>query len=373
MNSKPTVERWRGRALLAVLMSAASLPALAPAAAANNAAATGTHTAMSTAAPSGQRLCAAYSGVPAGFGPARNGVPNRAGMIRIPAGRFQMGSNDGYPEERNVRTVRLDSFLIDEHEVTNEEFARFVKATGYVTDAERARDPAQFPGVPKAQLVPGSVVFVWPKGTEQFDDAYRWWKFQPGANWRHPFGPGSSIAGKDNHPVVQVTYDDAKAYAKWLGRDLPTEAEYEYAARGGLDGDTYPWGNTPTVQGRYMANTWQGDFPAKNLVRDGYKGTAPVGCFAPNAYGMFDPVGNVWQWTKDAYEDRHPKDEAANPLVVTVSQPVDTLGRPARVIKGGSFLCAPNFCVRYRPSSRQPQDPTLGTVHIGFRTVLRAS
>ncbi|WP_083654907.1 formylglycine-generating enzyme family protein [Burkholderia sp. SRS-W-2-2016] len=363
------------------LLLAAWLPASAGAADAGTATAVpvaantaATATASATAAEdptAGPRLCTAYNGVPAGFGPARNGAANRAGLIRIPAGRFQMGSNDGYPEERNVRSVRLDSFLIDRHEVTNAQFARFVKATGYVTDAERARDPAQFPGVPKEQLVAGSVVFVWPKGTEQFDDAYRWWKFQPGANWRHPFGPGSSIAGKDNHPVVQVSYADAQAYAKWLGRDLPSEAEYEYAARGGLDGDTYPWGNTPGGQGRYMANTWQGDFPARNLVRDGYKGTAPVGCFPANGYGMFDPVGNVWQWTRDAYQDRHPKDEAENPLVVTVSQPVDTLERPARVIKGGSFLCAPNFCVRYRPSSRQPQDPTLGTVHIGFRTVLR--
>jgi formylglycine-generating enzyme required for sulfatase activity len=358
-NSKPTVDRWRARGMLTVLMSTVCVLA-------------STSTPASAVSQStAPRLCESYHGVPDGFGPARAGVPNRAGMIRIPTGHFQMGSNEGYPEERNVRVVKLDSFLLDRHEVTNAEFALFVKATGYVTEAERQRDPAKFPGVPKEQLVPGSVVFVWPKGAEQFETAYRWWKFEPGANWRHPFGPASSIVGKDNHPVVQITYDDAMAYARWLGHDLPTEAEYEYAARGGPDGETYPWGNTPTMQGRYMANTWQGDFPARNLVRDGFKGTAPVGCFPANDYGMFDAVGNVWQWTKDVYEDRHPTEEAENPLVVTVSQPYNTQEQPARVIKGGSFLCAPNFCVRYRPSSRQPQDPTLGTVHIGFRTVLR--
>jgi formylglycine-generating enzyme required for sulfatase activity len=325
------------------------------------------------AADSAQRLCGAYRGVPDGFGPARGGEPNRAGMVRIPAGQFQMGSNDGYPEERAVHRVTMDSFLIDRHDVTNAEFAAFAKATGYVTEAERPRDPAAFPGVPASQRVPGSVVFVWPKPGEPFPDAYRWWKYQPGANWRHPFGPGSSIAGKENHPVVQVTYRDALAYAAWRGHDLPTEAEYEYAARGGVDGETYPWGNTPTVDGRYMANTWQGDFPAYNTGADGHKGTSPVGCYPANGYGMFDVVGNVWQWTKDLYRNRHPEDEANNPLVVSVAEPADTATRPAHVIKGGSFLCAPNFCVRYRPSSRQPQDPTLGTVHIGFRTVLRDS
>ncbi|AQH03081.1 gliding motility-associated lipoprotein GldK [Burkholderia sp. KK1] len=318
-------------------------------------------------------LCEAYRGVPAGFGPMRSGAPNRAGMIAIAAGRFRMGSTEGYPEEHNVQPVKLDGFLIDAHEVTNAQFAMFVRATGYVTEAERQRDPRDFPGVAREQLQPGSVVFVWPEGAQQFEQSYRWWRFQPGANWRHPYGPGSGIAGKDNHPVVQVTYRDAQAYAKWLGHDLPTEAEYEYAARGGRESETYPWGNTPKVSGKYMANTWQGDFPAHNEAGDGHKGTAPVGCYPANDFGLLDPVGNVWQWTKDVYQDRHPAEEAQNPLVVRVSAPFDDGRQPARVIKGGSFLCAPNFCVRYRPSSRQPQDPTLGTVHIGFRTVLRMS
>ncbi|MBN3761665.1 formylglycine-generating enzyme family protein [Burkholderia sp. Ac-20365] len=318
-------------------------------------------------------LCEAYRGVPDGFGAMRGDVPNRAGMIAIPAGRFRMGSTEGYPEERNVQPVKLDGFLIDAYEVTNAQFAMFVQATGYVTEAERQRDPADFPGVPAEQLRPGSVVFVWPNGAEQFEESYRWWRFQPGANWRHPYGSGSSITGKANHPVVQVTYRDALAYAKWLGHDLPTEAEYEYAARGGRESETYPWGNTFKVNGRYMANTWQGDFPAHNEASDGHKDSAPVGCYPANGYGLLDPVGNVWQWTKDAYKDRHPAEEAENPLVVRVSAPFDNERHPARVIKGGSFLCAPNFCVRYRPSSRQPQDPTLGTIHIGFRTVLRVS
>ncbi|WP_321795112.1 formylglycine-generating enzyme family protein [Caballeronia sp. J97] len=317
-------------------------------------------------------LCEAYRGVPDGFGAMHGDAPNRAGMIAIPAGRFRMGSNEGYPEERNVQPVRLDGFLIDAHEVTNAQFALFVRATGYVTEAERKRDPADFPGMPAEQLRPGSVVFVWPDGAQQFEQSYRWWRFEPGANWRHPYGPGSGIVGKENHPVVQVTYRDARAYAKWLGHDLPTEAEYEYAARGGKESETYPWGNTLKAGGKYMANTWQGDFPAHNQAADGHKDTAPVGCYPANGYGLLDPVGNVWQWTRDVYQDRHPADEAQNPLIVKVAEPFDDERHPARVIKGGSFLCAPNFCVRYRPSSRQPQDPTLGTVHIGFRTVLRA-
>jgi len=317
-------------------------------------------------------LCEAYRGVPAGFGAAHGNAPNRAGMIPIPAGRFLMGSTEGYPEERNVQPVKLDGFLIDAHEVTNAQFAMFVRATGYVTEAERKRDPADFPGVPDEQLQPGSVVFVWPSGAEQFEQSYRWWRFRAGANWRHPYGPGSGIVGKENYPVVQVTYRDAQAYATWLGHDLPTEAEYEYAARGGKEGETYPWGNTFKVGGKYMANTWQGDFPAHNETGDGHKDAAPVGCYPANGYGLLDPVGNVWQWTRDVYRDRHPAEEADNPLIVKVAAPFDNENHPARVIKGGSFLCAANFCVRYRPSSRQPQDPTLGTVHIGFRTVLRA-
>lgn len=318
-----------------------------------------------------ERLCMNYRGVPSGFGAAKGGSPNRAGMVLIKGGEFHMGSEDGYPEERNVHLVRLDSFLMDRHEVTNAQFTAFVKATGYITVAERKRDTKDYPGAPESQLVPGSVVFVWPKKGEQFQEAYRWWKYLPGANWRHPYGPESSITGFENHPVTQVAYDDALAYAKWLGRDLPTEAEFEYAARGGLDGNTYPWGNTPNPEGRWMANTWQGSFPSVNTAQDGYKGSAPVGCFPANGYGLFDAVGNVWEWTKDVYSDHHSKGRVENPLIVHVGQPFDTERYPARVIKGGSFLCAPDFCVRYRPSSRQPQDPTLGVVHAGFRTLIR--
>ncbi len=194
-------------------------------------------------------------------------------------------------------------------------------------------------------------------------------KVQPGASWQHPAGPGSDLRGLANHPVVHVSYDDAMTYARWLGRDLPTEAEYEYAARGGLDGATYPWGNARTTGGQQPANTWQGNFPDSSQAKDGCKGTTPVGCFPPNGYGLFDAVGNVWQWTRDIYRDRHPQDE--NPMVVRL-QPHSGGGQQVeRVIKGGSFLCAPNFCIRYRPSSRQPQDPTLSAMHLGFRTVLR--
>lgn len=326
---------------------------------------------QSASAAASDGLCTSYRGIPVGFGAATAGTSNRAGMVLIKGGRFRMGSEEGYPEERNVHPVRLDSFLMDRHEVTNAQFAAFVKATGYVTAAERKRNPKYYPNTPESQLVPGGVIFVWPKNGEQFRAAYQWWQYKPGANWRHPYGPGSSIAGLENHPVVQVSYDDAIAYAGWLGRDLPTEAEFEYAARGALDGATYPWGNTPNPDGRWMANTWQGTFPNTNTTQDGYKGTAPVGCFPPNGYGLFDAVGNAWEWTKDVYNNRHPQEEAENPLIVRVAKPYDVERYPAHVIKGGSFLCSPDFCLRYRPSSRQPQDPTLGTIHIGFRTLLR--
>ncbi len=323
------------------------------------------------APPAGERLCAAYRGLPQGFDAARAGHPNRAGMVPIRGGRFRMGSEEGYPEERQVHSVRLDGFLIDRHEVTNAQFAAFVKATGHVTVAERKPSPGDAANITGNQLPAGGVIFVWPKNGEQFKAAYQWWQYKSGANWRHPYGPGSSIAGLENHPVVQIAYDDAVAYAKWLGRDLPTEAEAEYAARGGLDGATYPWGNTPDVNGRSMANAWQGAFPNINTGQDGHRGTAPVGCYPPNGYGVFDAVGNVWEWTKDVYVDRHPKQDMENPMIVRVANPRDAGPHPDRIIKGGSFLCSPDFCLRYRPSSRQPQDPTLSTVHIGFRTVLR--
>ncbi|WP_198971482.1 formylglycine-generating enzyme family protein [Xylophilus sp. ASV27] len=316
-------------------------------------------------------LCAGYGGLPPGFGPAGVQGPNRAGLVPVAAGRFRMGSDEGYPEERVVHAVRVDAFWIDRHEVTNAQFERFVQATGYVTRAERTPPAQEFPGVAPAQLRPGSAVFVPPQAGEHLRGAYAWWKWVDGADWRHPDGPGSDLQGRGNHPVVHVAYEDAMAYAKWLGRDLPTEAQWEYAARGGRDDTTYPWGNTPDLAGRSMANTWQGPFPLADQGRDGHKGTAPVGCYPVNGFGLYDAVGNVWEWTRDRYRDRHAPGAVENPVVVDLQGA--RAASETRVIKGGSFLCAPDFCVRYRPAARQPQDVLLGATHIGFRTVLNDS
>jgi formylglycine-generating enzyme len=320
------------------------------------------------AAPAAAASCDAYDGVPPGFAAARGTEPNRAGMVAIAGGRFRMGSNEGYPEEREVHDVWVRAFRIDRHEVTNAQFERFVEATGYVTRAERAPAAADFRGVAAERLVRGSAVFVAPSQDDRRRGAYSWWKWVAGADWRHPAGPGSDIRGRANHPVVQVAFEDALAYARWLGRDLPTEAQWEYAARGGLDGATYPWGNTPDRPGRPMANTWQGRFPFVDRGTDGHKGTAPVGCYAANGFGLLDVVGNVWEWTRDRYQAHHDPQALENPQVVSIGKTEPAA--VARVIKGGSFLCAPDFCVRYRPASRQPQEEQLGAMHVGFRTVL---
>lgn len=307
-------------------------------------------------------LCERYRGVPEGFGSGSAGHPNRAGMVRLPGGTFRMGSEQGYHEEREVHAVSVTAFAIDRHEVTNAQFAAFVRATGYVTVAERRSGAAPA----------GSAVFVPPKAGGPADAAYRWWVWVPGANWRQPAGPGSTISGKDNHPVVHIAHEDARAYADWMGRSLPTEAQWEYAARGGLDGAAYAWGNVPRPNGREMANTWQGSFPQSNSRADGHAGSAPVGCFPANGYGLYDMIGNVWEWTRDEYRPFHAAAPAVDPLVATRNpgEAPGSTGEIARVIKGGSFLCAPDFCVRYRPASRQPQEAGVSTMHVGFRTVV---
>ena len=308
--------------------------------------------------------CADYSGLPDGFGAARGGEANRAGLVAIPAGRFTIGSDRGYPEERTPHPVQVAAFLIDRHEVTNAQFGAFVRATGYVTRAEKPLDAAAFPGVPRERLLPSSVVFVVPDASAP---AYGWWRLVPGADWRHPSGPASSIEGRENHPVVQLAFEDAQAYARWLGRDLPTEAQWEYAARGGLEGADYPWGNTPDVVGR--ANAFQGRFPFVDSGADGHAGSAPVGCYPANGYGLVDVVGNAWEWTRSRWRADHDADNAA--LMAVALPPGEGSRDPQqRVIKGGSFLCSPEFCLRYRPASRQPQDQLLATQHLGFRTVL---
>ena len=298
------------------------------------------------------RLCTAYDGRP---GPAgRDGLP--AGMVALPGGRFRMGSERFYGEERPLREVTVGAFAIGRHEVTNAQFAAFVAASGYQTVAERPLDAKQFPKLARDQLLPGSLVFRQPHAVRDLVDVAQWWGWTPGASWRAPEGPGSSTRGRANHPVVHIAYEDALAYARWAGQDLPTEAEWEYAARGGLVDADYTWGADKARRGsdgKPMANTWQGLFPVRNTRDDGHAGTAPVGCFAPNGYGLFDMAGNVWELTSDDYA------ETTGPLV------------GMKVAKGGSFLCADNFCGRYRPAARTPHGIDTGMQHVGFRTVWR--
>ena len=303
------------------------------------------------------------------------------GMTWVPGGTFQMGSDDFYPEERPVHRVALDGFWMDEHPVTNAEFRRFVEATGYVTVAERPPDPKEYPGVDPDFLVPGSLVFRPPPHRVNLRDHRAWWAYVPGASWRHPQGPASTVEDQVDHPVVHVAYEDAEAYAAWAGKSLPTEAEWEFAARGGLEGKAYVWGDEFAPQGQLMANTWQGEFPGQNLKRDGYEGTSPVGAFPANGYGLFDMAGNVWEWTRDLFTLRLPQKPSMSccaPHNPRVDSPVENLDSnlpdahiPRRVVKGGSHLCAPNYCLRYRPAARQGEAVETSTSHIGFRCIVR--
>ncbi|MEC4984424.1 MAG: formylglycine-generating enzyme family protein [Oscillatoria sp. PMC 1068.18] len=289
-------------------------------------------------------------------------------MVPIAAGTFQMGTDDQYLEEQSAADVSVKSFCIDKYEVTNAQFAKFVKETGYLTIAERPLSAEEFPNLSEAQLAPGSLVFIPPSGNQPIREL-SWWQWVQGANWQHPEGPESDLTGKDNYPVVQIAYEDAEAYAQWAGKSLPTEAQWEFAARGGLKKATFSWGNEYSAD---KANTWQGVFPIKNEQKDGYIGTAPVGSFPPNGYGLYDLTGNVWEWTKDWYRIGHQgKAHQVNPTVDNKSESFDPRepGVAKHVIKGGSYLCAPNYCSRYRPSAREAQAPDTGTSHIGFRLV----
>jgi sulfatase modifying factor 1 len=306
--------------------------------------------------------CDTYSGIPAG-------QDETAGMAFIAGGSFQMGSERHQPEERFIHTARVDGFWIDQHEVTNAQFKQFVGATGYVTLAERGADLKTNPNPAQESLVPGSVVFVQPKELKRGRQVDQWWQYVAGANWRQPSGPDSSITGKDNHPVVHVAYEDALAYAQWRGRDLPTEAQWEFAARGGRDGED-DWSSAFDAGGKPIANTWQGVFPVMNTNDDGYAATAPVGCFKPNDYGLYDMIGNVWEWTSDWYRAGHSREAVANPKGPELASIRVIGGQSAsRVIKGGSYLCALNYCSRYRPAARQSQETDLSAAHLGFRTV----
>jgi len=294
-------------------------------------------------------------------------------MEFVPGGTFLMGSDRHYPEEAPAHRVTVGGFWIAATPVTNAQFRRFVQATGHVTVAERAPDPASYPGARPELLVAASSVFVKPGRGVDMRDPYQWWIWTPGADWQHPDGPQSTIDGLDEHPVRHVAWDDVVAYAHWADGDVPTEAEWEFAARGGLDGAEYAWGDELTPFGRHMANTWQGEFPVLNTRADGYETTSPVGAFPPNGYGLFDMIGNVWEWTSDWYGEHAPA-EACCARVDRRQRsidPNDPARVPRRVIKGGSHLCAPNYCRRYRPAARMAQAVDTSTSHLGFRLVVR--
>ena len=303
-------------------------------------------------------------------------------MVWIAGGTFRMGSDRHYPEEAPVHRVHVDGFWIDRTPVTNRQFRGFIEATGHRTLAEIAPDPTRYPGALPHMLRPGSLVFTPPRRrVVDLRDWSQWWTFRYGADWRHPYGPGSSIGGLDEHPVVHVAYVDAEAYAAWAGKALPTEAEWEHAARGGLDGAEFAWGEELTPGGRHLANTWQGAFPHENLAQDGYRRTSPVAAYPPNGYGLYDMIGNVWEWTVDWFTAGHPADAAkpccipSNPRSGTEAASYDPcqphIRIPRKVLKGGSHLCAPNYCRRYRPAARHAQPVDTSTCHVGFRCVVR--
>ncbi|HEX8029949.1 MAG TPA: formylglycine-generating enzyme family protein [Vicinamibacterales bacterium] len=309
-------------------------------------------------------------------------LPPFPDMIWIPSATFTMGSDKHYVEERPAHRVTVDGFWIDRYPVTNERFAGFVAATGHVTIAEQVPEAAQYPGAVPELLFAGSMVFVKPDGPVDLKDIRNWWTFMRGANWRHPQGPESSVDDRQQHPVVHVAFPDAERFAEWAGRTLPTEAEWELAARGGLDGAAYAWGEAFLPDDTHRANTWQGEFPWQNSTRDGYEGTSPVDAFPANGYGVSDMIGNTWEWTTDWYQPGHPAEVVQaccapkNPRGAQEQDSVDpaqpAIKIPRKVIKGGSHLCAPNYCRRYRPAARFPEPIDTSTSHLGFRCIVRA-
>jgi len=302
-------------------------------------------------------------------------------MVWIAGGTFQMGSDAHYPEEAPAHPVAVDGFWMDRTPVTNRDFAHFVAATSHITVAERAPCAADYPDADPSLCVPGSLVFAAPSAPGDPQDWTRWWRFVPGADWRHPHGPQSDLAGLEDHPVVHVCHGDAQAYALWCGKALPSEAEWEFAARGGLDRAEYAWGDDLVPDGAHRANIWQGMFPSENLAEDGYAGTSPVTAFPPNGYGLLDMIGNVWEWTDDWYRAQHTAPAAKacclprNPRGGRAGESHDPAAPgpafPRKVLKGGSHLCAPNYCRRYRPAARQPQTIDSASGHISFRCVRR--
>lgn len=314
--------------------------------------------------------------------PARQALDApRADMRFIPGRLFRMGSDRHYPEEAPAHRVFVDDFWIDRTPVTNRQFRQFIAGTGHVTCAEIPPDPAEYPDALPSMLKAGSLVFTPRADIVDLRDCRQWWTFTFGANWREPYGPGSSMEGMDDHPVVHVAYSDALAYAHWARKELPTEAEWELAARGGLEAAEFAWGDELTPNDCWMANTWQGVFPKENLAEDGYERTSPVLAFPPNAYGVYDMIGNVWEWTCDWFRAQHSPDAAKpcciprNPRGGTLQASYDpdqpAVRIPRKVLKGGSFLCAPSYCRRYRPAARHAQPIDTSTCHVGFRCVVR--
>jgi formylglycine-generating enzyme required for sulfatase activity len=296
-------------------------------------------------------------------------------LVALPGGSFRMGSTQFYPEEAPVHSATVAAFAVERHPVTNAQFAEFVADTGYVTVAEQTPDPALYPGAAPQDLVPGSLVFRPTSGPVDLRDWRQWWDWVPGANWRHPFGPDSGIEDRLDHPVVQVAYPDAAAYAHWAGRRLPSEAEWEYAARGGAT-TTYAWSDDVAPGGQLMANTWQGRFPYRNDGALGWVGTSPVGTFPANGFGLLDMIGNVWEWTTTQFDAHHrldgPVESCCGPPGAAWPATSDLAPDPAinQTLKGGSHLCAPEYCLRYRPAARSPQSQDSATTHIGFRCVV---
>ena len=306
--------------------------------------------------------------------PAPQPAPD--GMVWVPGGTFWMGcENCGMPDALPAHLVSVDGFWMDRTPVTNREFEQFVKATKYVTVAERALDPKDYPGVPRDKLKPGSAVFTPTTAPVSLDNPLQWWQYVPGASWKHPAGPHSSLRGREDHPVVHVAFEDVSAYAAWAGKRLPTEAEFEFAARGGLDRNLYPWGNDLTPGGKAVANTWQGRFPVRDAGEDGFLGTSPVSAFPPNGFGLYDMGGNVWQWCSDWYRpDYYSTLASAGAATRNPAGPGDSFdpqepGAAKRVLRGGSYLCTDQYCARYLVGSRGKSEVTSGASNLGFRLV----
>jgi formylglycine-generating enzyme len=298
-----------------------------------------------------------------------------SGMVWIPGGRFWMGCEGcGMPDALPSHLVEVDGFWMDRTPVTNAEFQRFVDATGYTTVAERTPDPADYPGVPRDKLVAGSAVFHPTSEAVPLHDPLRWWKYAAGASWKRPQGPGSSIRDRRNHPVVHIAFEDAEAYARWAGKRLPTEAEFEFAARGGLDRNLYPWGNALKPGGKVVANTWQGTFPARDDAEDGYAGTSPVTAFPANGFGLYDMGGNVWQWCADWYRPDFYAVLATGTVTQNPTGPASSFdpqepGAAKRVVRGGSYLCTDQYCARYLVGSRGKSEVRSSTSNLGIRLV----